>query len=102
MDEYTKKYEEDIRQFNSVVKRFGTLKENDIDGAFSLMKDTIQFFNRWSLIKYEVKKGLKRGEGAAFKERLEDMCRYLKEVETTSRIIWRLGKEELRSNREGY
>jgi len=102
MDEYAKKYEEDIRQFNSVVKRFGTLKENDVDGAFRLMKDTIQFFNRWSLIKYEVKKELKRGEGAAFKERLEDMCKYLKEVETTSRMIWRLGIEELRSRREGY
>ena len=102
MDEYAKKYEEDIRQFNSVVNRFGTLKENDIDGAFRLMKDTIQFFNRWSLIIYEVKKELKRGEGAAFKERLEDMCKYLKEVETTSRMIWRLGIEELRSRREGY
>lgn len=102
MEEYTNKYAEDIRQFNSVVKRFEELKENDVNGAFHLMKDSIQFFNRWSLIKYDIKRGLKRGEGAAFKERLEDMCRYLKEVETTSRIIWRLGKEELRSNREGY
>ena len=86
--EYEEKYKEDITQYVHIVKRFNTLTEYDIAGAYSLMKESFQVAERWSKIRYDIKKDLKRGEKAAFKERLDDMCKYLREISTTSRMIW--------------
>ncbi len=53
--------------------------------------------NRWSYIKYDIKKDLKRGQLTATKERLEEMCTYLKHVYTFSKSIWLKAREDLRS-----
>lgn len=99
---YEDKLIEDIKQYNSVTKRFAMLQENDIESAFQLMKDAFIVAERWSKIKHDIKKDLKRGEGAAFKERVDEMHRYLKEIAVTSRIIWKSSKETLRSGKEIY
>lgn len=100
MKEYDKELLEDIRQYKDILRRFSTLHENDIEGAFNLMKDAFIVSERWSKIKYDIRKELKRGEGAAFKERVEEMHRYLKEIAVTSRVIWKTAKETLQSYKE--
>lgn len=97
---YEEQYKRDTEQFNSIVKRFEGLTENDIAGAFRLSKDALQVYNRWSKIKCDIKKDLGRGEKAALKERLEEMTKYLKEVSVTSRMVWRYAKDDLINNRE--
>lgn len=89
-------YEEDAKQYNSIVKRYENLSESDVTGAFKLMRDSLLLFNRWSFIRAEYRKGLKRGEKAEQKDRLEDMLRFLKEVHTDSRMMWKSGMEELK------
>ena len=73
---------------------------NDIKGAYRLMLDSLQAYNRWSKIKLDIKKDLGRGEKAALKDRLEEICKYLKEVHITSRMIWNKAKDDLNNNKE--
>ena len=86
--------------FNNIVKRYEEIQENDISGAFKLMLDSLQAYNRWSKIKLDIKKDLGRGEKAALKDRLEEICKYLKEAHITSRMIWNKAKDDLNNNKE--
>ena len=98
--EYEKQYYQESLMFNNIVKRYEEIQENDISGAFKLMKDSLQAYNRWSKIKLDIKKDLGRGEKAELKDRLEEICKYLKEVHTTSRMIWSKAKDDLKVNKE--
>lgn len=93
---YEKIYSQEVRIFNDISKKFDNLTEEDISGAFELQKESIQAYNRWSNIKYEIKKGLKRGEGTATKERLEEICIYLKHIHTVTKAIWQKAKEDFK------
>lgn len=93
---YEEQYKEEVKLFNSIYNRFNSIQENDIVGAYRLMLDSFQAYNRWSKIKCDIKKELGRGEKAAIKDRLEEMCKYLKEVAVTSRMIWKSAKEDSR------
>ena len=98
--DYEKVYLQEVKLFNSIVTRFENLQENDIVGAFKLTKDALQVYNRWSKIKCDIKKDLGRGEKAALKDRLEEMCKYLKEVAVTCRMVWKYAREDIRNNKE--
>ncbi len=100
--DYEKEYLKEVKLYNSIVTRFENLQENDIVGAFKLTKDALQVYNRWSKIKCDIKKDLGRGEKAALKDRLEEMCKYLKEVAVTSRMVWKYAREEIKNNREDF
>ena len=97
---YKDQYKQDIVLYNSIVNRYRNLKENDISGAYQLMKDAHIVSERWSVIREDYRKLLKRGEKAEEKDRLEDMFKFLKEVHTDARMVWKQGKEDLRNNRE--
>lgn len=97
---YEVKYKEEVVILNAIVKRYDIIQENDIVEAFKLMKDSLQAYNRWSYIRCEYRKLLKRGEKTEEKDRLEDICRYLKEVHTNSRMIWRFSKEDLKNKED--
>ena len=64
------------------------------------MKDAHIVSERWSVIREDYRKLLQPGEKAEEKDRLEDMCKFLKEVHTDARMVWKQGKEDLRNNRE--
>ncbi|MDY3373353.1 MAG: hypothetical protein SOX50_08780 [Terrisporobacter othiniensis] len=98
--DFEKEYKEEALQYINIVKRFGAIQENDIKGAYRLMLDSLQAYNRWSKIKLDIKKDLGRGEKAALKDRLEEICKYLKEVHITSRMIWNKAKDDLNNNKE--
>ena len=97
---YEEQYKQEATQFNNIVKRFEMLQETDIVDAYSLMKDSLQAYNRWSKIKQDIKKDLRKGEMAALKERLEEITRYLKEVHTVSRMTWKCAKDDLKVHKE--
>lgn len=97
---YEDKYKQEVNILNNIVNRYSLIQENDIKGAFELMKDSLQAYNRWSYIRMEYRKLLKRGEKTEEKDRLEDICRYLKEVHTNSRMIWKFGKEDFRNKED--
>lgn len=97
---FEQEYKEEAMQYISIAKRFGSIQENDIRGAYKLMIDSLQSYNRWSKIKLDIKKDLGRGEKAALKDRLEEMCKYLKEVHTTSRMIWNKAKEDIKNKED--
>lgn len=94
---YKEQYKQDIILYSSIVTRYRNLKENDIIGAYQLMKDSHIVSERWSVIREEYRKLLRRGEKREEKDRLEDMYRFLKEVHTDARMIWKQGKENLRA-----
>ena len=97
---YEEQYKQEAMQFNNIVKRFEMLQETDIVDAYSLMKDSLQAYNRWSKIKQDIKKDLRKGEMASLKERLEEMCKYLKEVHTVARMTWKCAKDDLKVHKE--
>ena len=103
MDEFEKQdyiKADDINLFNSIIKRFEGLQENDILSAYNLTKDSLQAYNRWSKVKHDIKKDLRRGEQPHLKDRLEEMCKYIKEVSITSRMVWKYAKEDFKGNKE--
>ena len=91
-----KVYPEEIKILNDIYRRNDMLIEEDISGAFKLQKDAIQAYHRWSYIKYCTKKELKRGQGVALKERLEEICSYLKYIHTSAKSTWLKAREDLR------
>ena len=95
--DYEKRYPEEIKILNDIYSRYDKLSEEDIAGAFKLQRDAIQAYFRWSSIKYDIKKDLKRGQAVAVKERLEDICTYIKYIYTSSKSVWLKAKEDLRS-----
>ena len=97
---YEEQYKQEAMQFNNIVKRFEILQETDIVDSYSLMKDSLQAYNRWSKIKQDIKKDLRKGEMASLKERLEEMCKYLKEVHTVARMTWKCAKDDLKVHKE--
>lgn len=98
--DYENIYDQEVKLFNLIVEQYNVLQESDIESAYKLMRDSLQSYNRWSKIKYDIKKCSGRGEATAIKNRLEEICRYLKEVHITSRMIWSRGKDDLRANKE--
>mgnify|MGYP003470005560 CR=1 FL=1 len=97
---YEQLYKEEAEMFANIVGRFQRLQENDIQEAYKLMVDSLQAYNRWSKIKLDIKKDLGRGEKAALKDRLEEICRYLKEVHVSSRMVWKYARDDKRNNEE--
>lgn len=71
--DYEKIYIEEVKIFNDISRKYDDLLEEDIAGAFELQKESLQAYNRWSNIKYNIKKELKRGQATATKERLEEI-----------------------------
>lgn len=94
--DYQNIYNQEVKIYNEISRKFDTLTEEDIAGAYELMKESIQAYNRWSQIKYEVKKELKRGEATALKERLEEICIYLKHIHTSTKSTWLKAREDIR------
>lgn len=100
MDELKNQYPEDCIILGNIIKRKNSLKEDDIAGAFSLMQDSLQAYFRWSVIRCDIRSNLRRGERAEIKDLLENIVKYLDEVHRDSRVIYKQGKEDIRSNRE--
>lgn len=99
---YEEQYKAEVNLFNSIVRRFEMLQENDIASAYKLMKDSLQAYNRWSKIRCDVRKELTRGKGSELKDRLEEMVKYLKEVHVVSRMIWKSSREDFKNHKEDF
>ncbi len=84
---YKEQYQEDIKLYSSIVTRYRNLKENDIMGAYNLMKDSHIVSERWSVIREEYRKLLRRGEKSEEKDRLEDMYSLQKGLYVREEVI---------------
>ena len=100
MEELKDKYPDDVIQLGQIITRYKTLNEDNIVGAFKLMQDSLQSYYRWSKIRCDVRKNLKRGEKSELKDYLENILRYLIEVHTDCRILYKNGRDDLRANKE--
>ncbi|WP_455789463.1 hypothetical protein [Clostridium butyricum] len=99
MEELRKEYSEDIIIYGNILERFKRLNETDPASAFKLSIDASVAYDRWSEIKLNKKKSLGRGEKAALKDRLKEMCEFLQDASTMSRMVWKNARDDLRSNR---
>lgn len=99
--DYKQQYNQEVILYNSILNRYRNLKEDDILGAFKLMKDSIMVLERWSVIKEDYKKLLKRGEKAAEKERINDMYKILQNIHDDAKAIWKDAIYRFK-NKEGY
>ena len=97
---YEEKYIKEVQLFNGIKFCFDRLKENDIQSAYVLMKDSLQARDRWSIIREDIRKSLARGQGAETKDRLKEIYEYLDDVHTVSRMIWSRAKDEYKTMRE--
>lgn len=97
---YEVDYQEETKIYNEILQRADYLQENDVAGAYSLMQDSLQALNRWSEIKYTIKKELGRGEGTALKERLKEICDVLDKVHIFARMTWSNAADFKKTHRE--
>lgn len=81
-------YDKDFAIYRQIVERYRRLSSTDPSEAFRLSKDSLILFDRFSEIRKEYRQASGR-EGAAMKERFKDMCEFLEEVSTHSRMIWK-------------
>jgi transcriptional regulator of heat shock response len=93
-------YPEEIILLGNIIERYEKIQENQLQQAFQLSKDALQICNRFSQIKHDVKKQSSRGQDAATKERLKDICDYLDKVSTHCRMIWKYGKENIKRDED--
>lgn len=100
--DYTQDYAAETAMLQDISNRYSHLQESDILSAYQLMKDSLQAYNRWSKVKHDIKKDLKRGEKPEVKERLKEICDYLKEVHTDTRVIYGNSRDDLRCNKESF
>lgn len=98
---YEDQYKQEAVIFAKIVKKYEDIQENDIMGAYKLMKDSLQAYNRWSKIRHDIRKECGRGCKPELKDRLEEMCRYLKEINQECRMIWNSAKDDYNNNVEG-
>ena len=101
MEELKQLYGQDLIQYSKILERFKRLSETNPREAYRLSIDALVVYDRWSYIKLELKKNLKRGEKAELKDRLKEMCDFLKEVAVISRMVWKNSVEDIRMNRGG-
>jgi len=94
-------YSNEVILLGNIIERYDNLAETDITGAYKLSKDSLQVYNRFSTIKYDVKKQLTRGQEAALKDRLKEICDYLLSVSTHSRMVWKYATEARFNHNEG-
>lgn len=94
------RYNEDTKIYIDIRERYQNLAENDFVQAFKLMKDSLIVYNRWSFIKADIVKELKRGEKPELKKRLDEMCKFLYEVHTDTRVMWSKAKDDFNNNKE--
>lgn len=99
--DYKEEYDQDVILYNNIWSRYKSLNENDISGAFNLMKDSLIVSERWSVIREDYKKLLKRGERAAEKERINDMCKKLDDIHADTKAMWKDAIYRFK-NREDY
>ncbi|MHC1681372.1 MAG: hypothetical protein AB6733_00165 [Clostridiaceae bacterium] len=96
MDNPEELYFEDVNNFINVVKRFKYLQDNDHATAYQLHKDALAQYDRWSQILFEVRRSeIVRRKDPPWKDRVEDMMRVLNNIYTSSRMVYRKGKEDL-------
>lgn len=101
MEELKECYGQDLIQYSNILERFKRLSETNPNEAYKLSIDALVVYDRWSEIKLQLKKNLKRGEKAELKERLKEMCDFLKEVAVISRMTWSSARDDMRINRGG-
>lgn len=94
-------YSNEVIQLGNIIEKYDNLIETDITGAYQLSKEALQVYNRFSTIKYDIKKQLTRGQEAALKDRLKEICDYLLSVSTHSRMVWKYGIEARNNHNEG-
>lgn len=97
---YLELYSQEVDLFNNIAQRYETIKENDIMGAYQLMKDSLQAFNRWSVIRHDIRQVSGKGKNAEVKDRLKEICEYLDEVHVDARMIWNAAKDDFKFKRE--
>lgn len=100
MEEIKIKYPDDVNMYGNILDRFKRLNETDPSGAFQLSIDASVSYDRWSEIKCNTKKDLGRGEKAALKDRLKEMCEFLQDVSTMARMVWKNARDDLRANKD--
>lgn len=93
-------YDEDVEQYIQLKKRFMALHEDDGKTAYFLMKDSLIIYDRWSYIRSEFRKGLKRGEKAELKDRMEEITKTIYEIYTVARMVWKQAKDTSKLQRE--
>ena len=71
--------------------------DNDPKTAYKLMKDSLAAYDRWSKILFDVRREeTKETKDPPFKDRVDDMCRILREINTECRMIWNKGEDEVK------
>lgn len=89
-------YLEDVNNFIEIVDRFKNLQDNDYANAYQLHKDALAQYDRWSQILFDVRRAeMARKRDPAWKDRVEEMMRVLNNIYTSSRMVYRKGKDDL-------
>ena len=90
---------DDCKQYNEVFKRYLDLNSENVEEAYSLMKDSLMLAQRWSEIQATARKikdvSDKDFVVTAFKDWAYQRYRQMQLVHESSRMIWKQANEYL-------
>ena len=90
---------DDCKQYNEVFKRYLDLNSENVEEAYSLMKDSLMLAQRWSEIQATARKIKDASDKdfavTAFKDWDYQRYRQMQLVHESTRIIWRAANEYL-------
>lgn len=90
-------YLDDAKLYIDIRQRYDLLKETDLQDAYQLMKDSLAVYDRWSKILFDIRRNeTTKTRNPAFKNRIEDMCRILREINQECRMVWNRGEDDYR------
>lgn len=99
MSELNNKYisTEDLNNFNALKEKINALKDNDYATAFSLQKEALMQYDRWSTILYDIRSGENKGEpkNPALKDRVAQILKIIDNDYITARMVWGKAKDDI-------
>ena len=91
--QFKEKYAEDIMQLKNLVENYNNLQEQDVEGAYKIMKKSLVILNRLIYIQTEFTSVLSCGKCSQINKIIENYIILIDSIHTDSRIIYKSGRD---------
>lgn len=88
---------EDLNNFTNLINDMDTLQDNNYPRAYTIHKQALKQYDRWSTILYKIRANEGRGiaKNPALKDRVAQILKMIDNVYVSSRMVWGKAKDDL-------
>lgn len=92
---------DDLNNFSNLMNEMDALSDNDYSKAYTVHKDALRQYDRWSTILYQIRTNENRGipKNPALKDRVAQILKMIDNVYVSSRMVWGKAKDDITGGR---